>query len=72
MNAAQASYMHVLYPLQGKVLNLFFKTQERIYMLDIVTLCILLLTIKWPDISKKGIVEIRITLLCKNLPSIPN
>lgn len=56
MNAAQTSYMHVLYPLQGKVLNLFFKTHERIYMLDIVTQCILLLTIKWnghADTSKE-------------------
>lgn len=56
MNAAQTSYMHVLYPLQGTVLNLFFKTHERIYMLDIVTQCILLLTIKWnghADTSKE-------------------
>ena len=47
MNTAQTSYMHVLYPLQGKVLNLSFKTHELIYILDIVTQCILLLTIKW-------------------------
>ena len=48
--------MHVLYPLQGKVLNLSFKTHGLIYILDIVTQCILLLTIKWKghaDTSKE-------------------
>ena len=56
MNATQASYMHVLYPLQGKVLNLSFKTHGHIYILEIVTQCILLLTIKWnghADTSKE-------------------
>lgn len=56
MNTAQTSYMHVLYPLQGKVLNLSFKTHGLIYILDIVTQCILLLTIKWKghaDTSKE-------------------
>ena len=72
MNAAQTSYMHVLYPLQGKVLNLFFKTHERIYMLDIVTQCILLLTIKWKghaDTSKERDSRNKNSIILKKKPT---